>query len=286
MTKRPLVVTGLMAALIVAGGVVHNNCSWQRVSRPQFETRLDHGLEQGIAWVDAHAGPMLAEANPALFHMLADMHARAHDPRLARLVAAYLGLPGDSIWRKAVDPRREGRLPLQGDIDRLQDYQRWMLFALAAPAVTLTDEDRASMFAPDAHHWGSLTHQLLAVHWYRISQGASPETDALVRHLCKRIATEATWDLRVTDLYLQRTSFLLAAGCSDLVERRWVERILDNQEPDGGWTSSWHGWGPALFRFTWRPQSSNPHTTVQGIWALHLARHRYPHWIRGQFPGG
>ncbi len=268
----------------MAGGAAHNNCSWRRVSRQQFETSLEGGLERGIAWVDAHASPMLAEPNPALFYMLADMNARAHDPRLARLIAAYRGRPGDSIWQKVVDPRVDGRLPPQDDIDRLQDYQRWMLFALAAPRVALTDEDRASMFAPDAHHWGSLTHQLLAVHWYRVFQGPSPDTGRLVNRLCERIAREATWDLRVTDLYLQRASFLLAAGCPDLVTRRWIERILDKQEPDGGWTSSWHGWGPALFRFTWRTQSSNPHTTVQGIWALHLIRSRYPGWVRERFP--
>ncbi len=75
-------------------------------------------------------------------------------------------------------------------------------------------------FAPDPHHWGSLTHQLFAVYLYRKYQGTSPSLETLVDHLSERIASEAVWDVRVTDLYLQRAAFLLAAGKPDLVKRR------------------------------------------------------------------
>jgi hypothetical protein len=102
---------------------------------------------------------------------------------------------------------------------------------------------------------------------------------ALINHLCEKIAVEEHWDVRVTDLYLQRMAFILAAGRPDLIKRRWVERALASQQSDGGWISSWHGWGPGLFAFTIRRGFANSHTTVQGVWVLSMLKYRYPEWI-------
>ena len=98
--------------------------------------------------------------------------------------------------------------------------------------------------------------------------------------LCERVAAEAFWDFRVTDLYLQRVAFLLAAGRPDLVRPRWVERILSWQQEDGGWKSSWYScWGPGVFASRWGLQVPNAHTTVQGVWLFYMLKYRYPQWI-------
>jgi hypothetical protein len=266
--------------LLLALCVAANNISLRPVPREQLRSQLDRAIERGTVWVAAHADGMVNAPNSALFHMLADMDARAPNPRLRRVTDRFMSTRGDSLWRRMVDPLAATSIPELATLDQFQDYQRWLLFAMAPSQVALSDEDRRQMFAPDAHHWGSLTHQLFAVYIYRRAQGASPETDALISHLCERIAVEASWDFRVTDLYLQRVAFLLAAGRPDLVRRRWVERVLAWQQDDGGWASRWYGWGPGLAQFTWRRQESNAHTTVQGLWAVHLLRYRYPEWMR------
>ena len=134
------------------------------------------------------------------------------------------------------------------------------------------------MFSPKAHYWGSLTHQVFSLYIYRKHQGKTSELDSLLDHLCERIAFEAFWDIRVTDLYLQRIAFLLAAGRPDLVKRRWVERLLEHQTESGGWQPAWHGWGPDLFRFSLEEDPPNAHATVQGAWVLYMLKYRYPNW--------
>jgi hypothetical protein len=280
---RSFLIVAAVSLALMGLAVALNNISLQSVSREQFTSQLDQALERGTAWVAAHADGMLEDRNSALFHMLAEMNARKPDARFRRLTERFLSQAGDSLWRKLVGDTGSASAPdLQG-FDRLQDYQRWILFAIAPDRVPLSDEDKRRMFAPDEYHWGSLTHQLFAVYLFRRFQGTSPATETLMSHLCERIAAEAFWDVRVTDLYLQRSAFLLAAGRPDLVRRRWVERVMAAQQGDGGWVSGWHGWGPGLMAFSWSRRSSNAHTTVQGIWILHLLKYRYPEWIEQHY---
>ena len=135
------------------------------------------------------------------------------------------------------------------------------------------------MFAPDRFMWGSRTHQLFALILYRSRTGNAPQVNDLINHLCERIAMEAHWDVRVTDLYLQRIAFIMAAGRPDLIKRRWVERAIASQTASGGWVGSWYGWGPGLFAFTVGRRVPNSHTTVQGAWILYMLKYRYPDWI-------
>jgi hypothetical protein len=144
----------------------------------------------------------------------------------------------------------------------------------------LEDEDRASMLSPSRHRRGSLTHQLFALCILRQRGRSDENLDSLVNTLCERVAAEAFWGFRVTDLYLQRVAFLLAAGRPDLVKPRWVERILAWQQENGGWKASWYScWGPGVFAFRWGPQVPNAHTTAQGVWLLYMLKYRYPQWI-------
>ena len=132
----------------------------------------------------------------------------------------------------------------------------------------------------------SLTHQLYSLEVHRLNGGAQkrPGLDALIEGLCGRIAREAVWDFRVTDLYIQRAAFLAGAGCGSMVKPRWVERILDKQEDDGGWTHSWHGWGSRVFSFNRNRERSDSHATVQAMWLLYQLKYRYAGWIDRAYP--
>jgi len=225
----------------------------------------------------------LTEYNPALLHMLKDIAELADHRPLRILVSQYDTELKFDIWRRFIEPNAEFTPPTSEYLATLDDYQRWMLYAVAPDRVELSAEDRADMFDPGKHRRGSLTHQLFAVRLYRNRVGATQELDALVDQLCERIAREARWDFRVTDVYLQRIAFLLAANRADLVKRRWVERVLSNQNRDGGWTASWYGLGPRTFEWTLKSQKSNSHTTVQGLWIYAMLKYRYPHWIEEHY---
>ena len=93
-----------------------------------------------------------------------------------------------------------------------EDYQPWFLHAVAPTEYPLSAEALANMFSPDKYRTGGATHQLFALYLYRNHNGATPDLDRLIRRISVRIASEASIDFRVTDLYLQRIAFLLAAG--------------------------------------------------------------------------
>lgn len=94
------------------------------------------------------------------------------------------------------------------------------------------------MFRADKHRTGRATHQLFALLFYREFNGETPALNTLIRRISERIAQEAVLDFRVTDLYLQRITFLLAAGQLDLVQPvGWSAPLLVRSHPEDGSTA-------------------------------------------------
>jgi hypothetical protein len=129
-----------------------------------------------------------------------------------------------NILGKMADPAMPTNAPSEGELQSLDEYQRWILHGAAPNYVALSPQERDGMFSPDKYRTGKATHQLFALCFYRKSKGSTPELDRLMQELEERIAWEAVIDFRVTDLYLQRLAFLPAAGRPDLIRPRWVER--------------------------------------------------------------
>jgi len=294
MRFRRLLLCLLLAGFLLAGITwLNNNWSIRPLSRAEFLGRLDNAMAASRQWVlgvgdpnkfftDEESSVLLR--NPALMHMVADCALISADQRLQSLAAAYFRVNLKPYrWGRLVDPNCPfERLPA-GLLLRFDDYMRWFLHAVVPTEYPLTAEDRADMFSPDKYRTGSATHQLLALHLYRKHNGSNPHLDWVIRHISMRIASEASIDFRVTDLYLQRIAFLLVAGQQDLVKRRWVERALDAQQPDGGWSYSWHGWQPKPYRFQFGEESTTSHPTVQGMWITYMLKYRYPKWIENNY---
>jgi hypothetical protein len=116
---------------------------------------------------------------------------------------------------------------------------------------------------------------------YRYYNGGSPELNSTINHLAEKVARDAHFDFRVNDSYPQRSAFILAADRPDLIRRRWIERLLDYQHPDGNWNCCWYGWCKGIFEFGTNPDTE--HTTVQAAWALYLLKYRFPQWTQQHF---
>lgn len=275
----------LMACLLgVAVATVYNNASFSKASQDAFRVQLVNANYLGTEWVGEHGNDLLAAPNSALFHMITDMARLSGNAILTELSDVYLQQRDTSLWRRLSDPDRAAEVPAAHYLSGLQDYQQWILYALDPTDVALPPREVKRMFDPEMHVSGSLTHQLFAVRIYRDYQGSTPQLDALIDHLCERIAREAFIDFRVSDLYLQRVAFLLAAGRPDLVRKRWIERILANQRDDGGWTYPWYYWGPGYLHFQTYLSASTAHPTIQGLWTLYQIRYRYPDWLTNHYP--
>jgi hypothetical protein len=270
----------LLSGMGVAAALLNNNISFLPPSRTAFGAEFERAVQVGTDWIVANPD----EDNPALLYMIADMADLSGDHRLRQIVDRYLHNPftgSHTVWRRLVDRTAQVLPPSRRELDSYEGYQRWIAHAVAQ--VPLSDTERADMFAPNRFMWGSRTHQLFALLLYREHGNRSQALDDLINHLCEKIALEGRWDVRVTDLYLQRIAFILAAGRPELIKRRWVERAMASQKQDGGWIASWYGWGPRLFEYSFRQPATNSHTTVQGVWVLYLLKYRFPTWIEQTF---
>ena len=273
--------------VLVAAAVFNNNFFLTHRSRAAFNAQLDASLDHAIAWIAAN-NPT-SGVNPPLIYMIADMEKMTNDPRLRSVLEAnkqtlngrYRSSPLTPFWLRFVDPHAP--LPFMSTLElRREGFdQRWFAYAIKPEQVHLSEDDLANLFSLTKYVWGARHHQLLGLIMYRDFNGDSEKVDDTLRRLCEKEARDQTYDFRVTDAYVQRNAFMLAAGQPDLVRSRWVERILDNQTPDGSWKSCWYEWCRGVMEFG---RNTDPaHTAIQAAWALAQLKYRYPQWIEQHY---
>ena len=287
--KRAMALLVALALGLLVLAFLFNNVSWpSRASRADFAERLERARGASRDWALGRDAAPLEEVqarwselrNPALLHMLVDAAEMAGEDNVKQFAIAIQSTDREGWWSRMVDPRFAA--PPPAALVGLEEYQRWFLHALGCDQLPMPPEAQRRLLLPDAYRTGRLTHQFLALYLYGRYCAYGPIADqarALMPHLAERIAQEAALDFRLTDLYLQRIVCLLLAGRTDLVRTRWVERVLDAQQVDGGWKYNWYGWDSRIFRFHFAQQPTSAHATAQGLWLISLIKYRHPEWI-------
>jgi hypothetical protein len=267
----------VLSTIGVAGGMYgFNNVAL--MSGDQFDRRLDDAIDQATGWIRAHRREIASTKNVAMFMVMKDCHEIHPQPLLAGLVDGYLGerITPD-CWRRVLDRGHPvDRADLNRTIRNERMDNRWMLYAVAPDQAELDAEDLEGLF--DADRWSGrhLTHQLMALIRLREDGEASPRCEATIERLCRRIAAQVRLDIAVVDLYIQKIAVVLDAGHAELIDRRWVERVIENQAPDGGWNDRWC----RVFTSFRRPAldladpPSDQHATIQALWLLLQVKYR------------
>jgi hypothetical protein len=290
--RRIALSVAILLVLSVGAALLNNNVSIRRASRAEFVGNLDRTLARSTDWalgqyrqtatgsVSTREGRSLL-SNSATAHMVVDCASLSSEPRMKALGSSFVDAWKEdaNILGKMVDPAMPTNAASDQELQSLAEYQRWILHGAAPNDVALSPKERDDMFSSDKYRTGKATHQLFALCFYRKSKGSTPELDRLMQEIEERIAWEAAIDFRVTDLYLQRLAFLLAAGRPDLIRPRWVERAFAAQQIDGGWVESWRGWSRTPYRFSFGDELSTAHSTAQGMWISYMLKYRYPEWI-------
>ena len=268
--------------------LLDNNYSLRRSLRPTLDAQLDRALNNATNWIKNN--PLISEKNPSMMYMIADMERMSHDPRLQVVLddyrKHYLIHPAaliDLVWFRLVVRNATAPVIQIPDQHGQMNEAAWDAYAIAPDKISLSPVDRASMFSPTKYSWGSRQHQILALIMYRDYNGGSPELNNTLNYLAEKIARDAHYDFRVTDSYIQRTAFVLAAGRPDLIRPRWLDRIFDSQNADGSYNACWYGWCRGVFEFRIN-SGGDGHTTVQAAWALTMLKYRYPQWIDENYP--
>jgi 4-amino-4-deoxy-L-arabinose transferase-like glycosyltransferase len=279
---RGIAVAAGLLIVLVAFALFYNNVSLTHRSRAEFNAELDASLNKAIDWIAAH--PRDAVVNPPLFFMVSDTARITNDPRLLNLLQTDVAMlhgefadrPLTPFWERFANPSASLPFMTTADLNREFHDQRWFAYAIDPNRAHISDEDLTDLRNPDKYVWGARHSQVLALIMYKTFQGLPPDKAALLRTLAEKEARDQTYDFRVTDSYYQRNAFVLATGNSDLIRSRWIERILDHQNPDGSWDFCWYGWCRGIFDFG---VVDYPHTTIQAAWALAQIKYRYPQWI-------
>ena len=284
-TKHPIlrkaVIAGLVLAVLIGilgvGALVCNNVSV--VSDAVFAERVDVAIESAEKWVKSHRMDILEEKNAALLKMLSECDELKANLLFKEIIGNFLAAGSrPECWKRLIDPNRPvNELELNRTIEKESIDNKWVLYAIATEAAKITPEEM-HLFDPQRWQRRQLTHQLNAlVTLKKRSRNTDEKLDELIEHLCERLSSELVFDIVVVDIYIQKVAFVLRAGYPGKIRVRWVERIIANQLPDGGWNDRWFFFTSnrrPIFNFAAPP--SNQHATIQALTALYLVKYRYP----------
>jgi hypothetical protein len=280
---RRIVFTILILVIFIfiffAAAVAYNNISlW---SDKTFARRLDLAIQKAEGWVEKHKPDILEQKNAALLTMLRECNDLSSNPVFADITTLFLNTRMthySRCWKREIDPN----WPItESELNRLvgEEYldNKWALYAIA-PDKTKFDAGKSGLF--DRQRWRrrQLTHQLFALTMLRDRYDSNERIAELTGHLCDRLKTDMTYSLPVVDIYIQCPTFVLRAGFPEKVRRRWIERIIAEQQSDGGWNDRWFCLTTtrSQFIFDFDETPSDQHATVQAVLALYFVKYRYP----------
>ena len=277
---RRIALWAVPVAIVGAFAVYYCQNNVSLMTDGRFARRLDEAIIEATEWVRAHQDEITANRNLALIMMLQDCHALQPEPLFNRVVERVLAeLEIDDNWRSVLQPDRVVNLRRLNERIPLEPLDnRWMLYAIAPRLAELTDEDMTGLYDPERWTGRKLTHQLIALTKLQQGSAASQSTEALIDRLCVRLTGQLRWNVAVVDLYIQKVAFVLWAGHGEMVNRRWVERVINKQDSDGGWNDRWcrvlRSRRKPVFDFA--DPTSDEHATIQALWLLYQVKYRYP----------
>jgi len=281
---RKIVFAGtFLSVFIVVSFVVAVACNnialW---SDAVFARRLDLAISRAEEWVGEHRLEILKEKNAALLTMLRECNDIRPNPVFGGIVTSFLNEPvthHSRCWKHEVDPNWPvDRKELNMTIAEENIDNKWALYAIA-PNKAEVNPEKLGLFDNARWHRRQLTHQVFALTMLRSRHSTSNgHLDELIENLCERLRGDLNLNVTVVDIYIERVAFVLRAGFPQKIRRRWVERIIANQQSDGGWNDRWLCFTTPRRKLVFgiSEMPSDQHATVQAITALYLVRYRYP----------
>lgn len=212
---------------------------------PPAPEQLERARESGIQWLIRNADSNLRIDKAVLWQMIQRAAEISGDPRLQTLFARYrqsvLDDRRDSYWHPLFFPGTW--VPVRSeDIGQLPDYNQHFIYAVTCdtelgklPVIAV--QNSADFCDRHPLRPACVTHQLMGLELMKRSGCA--DSDALaptVEALQERIRNQLTWDPRLVDVYMQRVLMLVDSGSVNRVKPIWLDRILNAQQPDGGWS--------------------------------------------------
>ena len=272
-------------ALLVASYATLTYRNNQSVPTPD-RARIQAAYNAAAAWISEREAAVLDDANPALWWMVQKSAALTGDATLTALFERYRQKHlqgGRNIWEPLFFPSRW--VPFKSeDIAHYGDYQLHFMYAISCDSdLAQLPIIQAQLNADycDKYPWrpACATHQLMGLRFMQTRQcGDAAATQTAITALQQRIVRQLTWDPRVVDVYMQRVLMLAESGRADAIKAIWLERLLNAQRPDGGWSGTeafvplpmGASFGFSARGFTLKPPTDDFHMTAQGLLLMSL----------------
>lgn len=294
-----LLLLALSVALVAAGWALW--CG-QRSAAPVPLAERQLAFERAVGWVKANEATLIADPNSALWWMVQTAAERTGHTYLKELVAraaqAAYGIGPASPWQRVIYPQA----PLSDaylDTNVLEPYQALFIHAVTCRPIIMADGRNSTELlsantcrpqVPKVFWQDTVcsTHQFMGLQLYRRAACApQPGMPKVEAELLADIRQQLHWSVPVNDAYIQRVLVMAWFGPADQFEPVWLRRVLDAQQPDGGWMGRWQfpelplaiqPWPVRQHLARWMPGLINPnvlhtdfHASAQGLLLSALA---------------
>ena len=282
-TGKYLLFLFTLVIFIFSACVLNNNFFKKEI---EFDNVYD-SFNKSVNWIKENKDEIINDHNSILWWMLNEAYLISKDERLNKVLEIYREqnshIYSMSPWSYLV----YGNYPKVNSAEVLgssgSDYTKFFIYGFSCNSelekseLISMQQDTAFCFKNHLISPACLTHQMMGFRFMQRTGCGDPVTNtSRVSKLASYIKYQSIVDFRVIDVYLQRVLMLLDSGHGDLVNRRWIYRILKNQLDDGGWG----GFQPLIplggnqyIGFSAKGMSidfprSNFHATAQGILLL------------------
>ena len=272
----PVIILVLIILVVLCGILMLVNNNVSLASNEAFASQVDAAIESAEKWVEKHKEDIVKGGNIGLLKMLSECDKLKSNPVFKDITESFMKARiKPECWKRLIDPNWPvNELELNRAIKEEVLDNKWILYAMAPDKAKIAPEDML-LFEPDRWSGRKLSHQLDALTTLRQTKGSTEQLNKLIEHLCNRVSNELFFDVLKIDI--GQIGFILRASFPEKIRRRWIERIIFNQLPDGGWNNrrSCCVWGRrSMFGF-YLP-SGNQHDTVLALTVLYLVKYQYP----------
>jgi hypothetical protein len=256
-TVAPLIVAVLVAPVFIA--LAHAHVPFG--SRSYIAAHLDESVQRGLEFLDRsdrfRADVLRGGQHPVEIWIASKiLRHHPHPGFEADVREGWRSVIDDDVWRLYQNLPGEGHRRLQRRDRNLLGsaftgesqwpflgvaiYNGWFLYALYPHLTKLGSpyEEQFSGGTVKVWYGYGLTHRIYA---YRILEAKHPQHARLLGIDRMRERAEAAlygemWlDIFLSDLYFERVAFYLEQPSAGPVNPRWIERIIRDQNEDGGW---------------------------------------------------
>ncbi|MDC3332720.1 hypothetical protein OAV62_00600 [bacterium] len=236
----------LLLLFFIVGSVVNNNIGIDAPSKAE----LEKSLSRSILWVKDNKLSLLKVPNYILWYRVKRVADLTHDQELLAIylefekkyLGTYTQKVDNRVWLPLVYESRRSLIG-PGEIQGFPSYlQHWIYGLHCSEALSEIDvikkQHKGDFCGAYLINPTCTAHQMSGVLFIEKNQcKVDFDLPSLKSELQNHLRDLLVYDFRLVDIYFQRALKLIESGSSDTLKGRWLERIVNAQQPDGGWAN-------------------------------------------------